>query len=57
MGEPGGEVYSTERLQQELIRADLCAIASVHCYEHASRVVDDIMTRFDVVRKPIKEIK
>lgn len=56
MGEKGGEVYTSERFDRELLRADLCAIATTHCYKHGTRMVDDILARFDVTRKPIKEM-
>jgi hypothetical protein len=57
MGEKGGQVYDTERLQRELLRADMCAVATSHCFEHGSHVVDAILDRFNVTRKNLKEKK
>jgi hypothetical protein len=37
------------------LRADLCEIATRHCYQHGSRIVDDILAEFLVTRKSIKE--
>lgn len=56
MPELGGKTLSPDQLAQQLLRADLCAIATTHCYEHGTRMVDDILARFDVTRKPIKEM-
>ena len=57
MGEPGGQVYDTTRLHRELLRADMCAVASAFCFEHGPAVVDALLDRFDVGRKPLKEKK
>lgn len=55
MAERGGEVYTPERLERELVRADLCAIATRHCYEHGARVADEILNQFHITRKTLKE--
>jgi hypothetical protein len=49
--------YTPERIERELLRADLCAVATRRCYKHAAQVVDDILAEFNVSRKPLKEKK
>jgi hypothetical protein len=55
VAERGGEVYTPERLERELVRAELSAIATRHCYEHGARVANEILDQFHITRKTIKE--
>lgn len=55
MAKRGGEIYTSERLERELMRADLCAIATRHCYEHGAHLVDEILGQFHITRKTLKE--
>lgn len=52
MAEVGGEVYTPERLGAEVLRAELCQIASRHSYQHGPRIVDEILGAFHITRKP-----
>lgn len=46
-----------EQVERELLRADMCMLASGRCFQHGPRVVDDILANFIVTRKPLKEKK
>ena len=57
MPEPGGVAFDSKLYQEQLLRAELANIASAHCYQHGHKVVDDILARYTVTRKPMKELK
>lgn len=50
--EPGGEPYDREKFEEGVLRAELCNLANSYDYKHGSRMVDELLRRFDVTRKP-----
>jgi hypothetical protein len=48
---PGGEQFEEERYKAEALRADLIELASQVSISHGVRVVDSILSKFDVSRK------
>lgn len=57
MPEPGGAVFNADDFYSQGMRADLCKIATDHCYEHGTHIVDEILARYHVNPKTIKELK
>lgn len=55
MPQRGGETYDPQKFADDLKRADLCAIATRHCYKHGAHVIDEILASYYVTRKPMKE--
>lgn len=56
-GLPGGNEFGQMTFNEETVRAELVEIANQHSFQHAPKIVDSIMARYDVKRKPIKEKK
>lgn len=57
MPEPGGIAFDSALYQEQVLRAELTNIANAHCYQHGAKVVNDILARYTVTRKPLKELK
>lgn len=51
MGEPGGTPFNAKKFHDEVLRAELCAVAFCFCSQHGSRVVDEILRQYHVTSK------
>ncbi len=56
-GEPGGIEFEQMTFNKDTLRAELVEIANQHSFQHGPRIVDSILARYDVKKKPIKEKK
>lgn len=56
-GEPGGVPYNEAAYRERALRADLCAIAQRHSYDHGAHIVDEILASYHVISKTMKEKK
>lgn len=56
-GNQGGKYLDAQEIKERMIRADLCEIAARHCFEHGTKLIDELLVHFDITRKPIKEKK
>lgn len=50
-------MLSAHEVEEQKVRADLCAIATEHSFQHGCKIIDDILKDFIVTRKLIKEKK
>jgi hypothetical protein len=54
--EKGGELYDTTAYSEGTTRADLVAIASRHSFQHGPKIIDEILNRFNITPKLIKDV-
>lgn len=43
--------------RREILRAELVETINQHCFEHAAKITEALLTRFDINRKPLKETR
>lgn len=55
MTKRGGVMLSNYEVEEQKVRADLCAIASKRSFQHGCKIIDDILQDFIVTRKLMKE--
>lgn len=55
MPEPGGIPYDAEKYRHEVIRADLANLCSAFCFEHGSKIAEEILRRYYVTPMNKKE--
>lgn len=48
---PGGEAFDEQKYRRETLRADLCELANKVSFQHGPRIIDAILTRYDITRK------
>lgn len=51
MPEPGGKPFNAREFAIAEKRADLCAIALAHCWDHGAKIIDEILRKYEVTRK------
>lgn len=54
---PGGTEYEPTTFNKATLRAELVEIANQVSFAHGQAIIDKILARYDVKRRPIKEKK
>lgn len=55
MAKKGGNPYDPTVFHAAVLRAELVSAISEHCMEHASKIADAVLARFNVHTRSIKE--